>query len=355
MGSRVIDSAPMLAVTIRAHGGPEAIHVEEVPRPAAERPGDVVVALRAAALNHLDLFVVGGLPGLKPAFPHVLGADGAGVVEAVGPAVTRAKPGDRVLLNPGVSCRRCEFCLAGEHSLCTTYRLLGEHLPGTFAEAIRVPESNVHPVPDGVAWADAAAYPLVHLTAWRMLVTRAALRPGETVLIWGIGGGVALAALRIAKLLGAVAIVTSSRETKLARARELGADLALNHTSADVAREVRAWTGGRGADVVVDSVGEATWEKSLRALAPGGRLVTCGATTGPRVVTDVRRMFWYHHSLLGSTMGNDREFGEIVRLLGTGAVRPVVDAVTPLADARGAFERLASGDHFGKLVLEIAA
>jgi NADPH:quinone reductase-like Zn-dependent oxidoreductase len=345
----------MLAVTIRSHGGPEAIVVEDVPRPSVEGPDDVVVALRAAALNHLDRFVVAGLPGLKPRFPHVLGADGAGIVEAVGPAVTRVKVGDRVLLDPGVSCHACEFCLAGEQSLCTTYRLLGEHLPGTFAEAVRVPQWNAHRLPDGIAWADAAAYPLVHLTAWRMLATRAAVRPGETVLIWGIGGGVALAALRIAKLLGAVAVVTSSSDAKLTKARELGADLELNHETAEVPREVRNFTGGRGADVVVDSVGEATWEKSLRALAPGGRLVTCGATTGPRVVTDLRRMFWYHYSLLGSTMGNAREFAEIVRLLASGALRPVVDSVTPLRDARRAFERLAAGDHFGKLVLHIAA
>ena len=345
----------MLAATIRSHGAPEVVTVEAVPRPQVDGPDDVVVALKAAALNHLDLFVLRGLPGLPPAFPHVLGADGAGVVEAIGAAVTRAKPGDRVLLNPGVSCQRCEYCLAGEQSLCATYKLLGEHLPGTFAEAVRVPQWNVHPVPDGVAWADAAAFPLVHLTAWRMLVTRAGVRPGETVLIWGIGGGVALAALGIAKLLGAVAIVTSSSEAKLARARSLGADIALNHAAGDVPKELRRLLGGRGVDVVVDSVGEATWEKSLRALAPGGRLVTCGATTGPRVITDVRRLFWYHQTLMGSTMGNAREFAEIVRLLGSGALRPVVDGVTPLADARRALERMASGEQFGKQVLEIAA
>jgi NADPH:quinone reductase-like Zn-dependent oxidoreductase len=269
--------------------------------------------------------------------------------------VTRVKPGDRVLLNPGVSCQNCEFCLAGEQSLCTTYRLLGEHLPGTFAEAVRVPQWNVYPVPETVSWADAAAFPLVHLTAWRMVVTRAATKPGETVLIWGIGGGVALAALGIAKLLGATVIVTSSSDAKLERARALGADVTLNHASLDVPKELRRLLGGRGVNVVLDSVGEATWEKSLRALAPLGRLVTCGATTGPKVVTDVRRMFWYHYTLMGSTMGSAREFAEIVRLLASGALRPVVDSVAPLRDARAALERLAAGDHFGKLVLEVAA
>jgi NADPH:quinone reductase-like Zn-dependent oxidoreductase len=345
----------MLAIAIRSHGGPEVVRVDDVPRPAIAGPDDVVVSLKAAALNHLDLFVVHGMPGNSPAFPHVLGADGAGVVEAVGSAVTRVKPGDRVLLNPGVSCQACAFCLAGEQSLCTTYRLLGEHLPGTLAEAVRVPQWNVHPVPEAVSWADAAAFPLVHLTAWRMVVTRAATKPGETVLIWGIGGGVALAALRIAKLLGAVVIVTSSSDEKLERARALGADIALNHAATDVPKELRRLLGGRGINVVLDSVGEATWEKSLRALAPGGRLVTCGATSGPKVVTDVRRMFWYHYTLMGSTMGNAREFAEILRLLESGALRPVVDSVTPIRDARRAFERLAAGDHFGKLVVEVAA
>ena len=345
----------MLAVTIRSHGGPEVVGVEDVPPPVVGAADDVIVSLKAAALNHLDLFVLRGLPGLPPVFPHVLGADGAGIVEAVGSAVTRVKPGDRVLLNPGVSCQACEFCLAGEQSLCTTYRLLGEHVPGTFAEAVRVPQWNVYPVPEAVAWADAAAFPLVHLTAWRMVVTRAATKPGETVLIWGIGGGVALAALRIAKLLGATVIVTSSHDDKLERALALGADVALNHATTDVPKELRRLLGGRGVNVVLDSVGEATWEKSLRALAPGGRLVTCGATTGPKVTTDVRRMFWYHYTLMGSTMGNAREFAEIMRLLGSGALRPVVDSVVPVRDARLALERLAAGRHFGKLVLEIAA
>ena len=345
----------MLAATIRSHGGPEVVCVEDVPRPAVAAPDDVVVSVKAAALNHLDLYVLRGLPGLPPAFPHVLGADGAGVVESVGPAVKHVRPGDRVALNPGVSCHACEFCLAGEQSLCTTYRLLGEHLPGTFAEAVRVPQWNVHPLAETVSWSDAAAFPLVYLTAWRMVVTRAATKPGETVLIWGIGGGVALAAMQIAKRMGATVIVTSSSDVKLERARALGADVTLNHASTDVPKELRKLLGGRAVNVVLDSVGEATWEKSLRVLAPGGRLVTCGATTGPRVMTDVRRMFWYHYTLMGSTMGNAQEFAAVMRLLASGALRPVVDSVVPLGEARRALERLAAGEHFGKLVLQIAA
>lgn len=344
----------MRAAVIRAYGGPDRIRVEEVPRPALERPDDVLVAVKAAALNHLDLYVVGGLPGITHAFPHVLGADGAGVVEAVGPAVTRVKPGDPVLLNPGLSCGRCPYCDAGEHSLCVRYGLLGEHFPGTFGEAVRVPESSVHLLPAPLPWPDAAGFGLVTLTAWRMLTTRAHLQPGETVLIWGVGGGVALAALGIAKSLGARVIVTSASDEKLARARALGADEAINHGAADVAKEIRRLTDRRGADVVVDSVGEKTWPTSLKCLAPLGRLVTCGGTTGPIVTTDVRRLFWYQHSILGSTMGNWREFEEIVRLLGRGQLRPVIDRVFPLAEAGAAFARMAQGAQFGKIVLTVA-
>jgi len=345
----------MRAVTIRAYGGPEQVCVEDVPRPVLERPDDVVVALRAAAFNHLDLFVLRGLPGAMHPFPWIAGADGAGVVEAVGPAVTRVAPGDAVLLNPGLWCGACEFCLAGEQSLCVSYRLLGEHLPGTFAEAVRVPERNVEKLPAGADWTAAAAFPLVHLTAWRMLATRAAVRPGEVVLIWGIGGGVALAALAIAKLLGAYVIVTSSSAEKLARARALGADAALNHDEVDVPKQVRSLSGKRGADVVVDDVGEATWERSLRALARGGRLVSCGATSGPMVATDVRKLFWHHWTIMGSTMGNAREFRAVTRLFAAGRLAPVVDTVLPLADARAGFERLGGGAQLGKVVLTVNA
>ena len=349
----------MRAVVIAGHGDLSQLALADAPEPEVRRPLDVRVRLKAAALNHLDLWTVRGLPGLTLEFPHILGGDGAGIVDTVGPGVTRVKPGDAVLFNPGISCYRCESCLAGEHSLCVEYRLLGEHLPGTLAEYVVVPEPNVFPIPlppaphAPLSFAEAAAFSLVALTAWRMLITRARLRPGETVLVWGGGGGVASTALRIAKLAGAFVIVTSSSEAKLARARELGADVTLDHTRVDVAREVRALTGRRGADVVVEHVGEATWDQSLRALARGGRVVTCGGTTGSSLAVDVRRLFWYQWDILGSTMGNAEEYREVVRLLGQGHLRPIVDSVHPLAEARRAFERLASGDHLGKLVVEI--
>ena len=347
----------MRAWVIRATGSLDRIELTDVPPPAATPgPGDVRVGIRAAALNHLDLHVVQGLP-LEYRFPHILGADGAGVVEAVGRDVAALRPGDRVMLNPGIADYSCEYCRAGEHSLCLNYRLLGEHVPGTLTESVVVPAQNVAVIPTLVpplGWAEAAAFPLVTLTAWRMLVTRVQVRAGETVLIWGIGGGVALAALRIAKLHGAKVIVTSSSDAKLQAAKRLGADVTLNHKTQKISQEVRALTNKRGADVVVDSVGEATWDESLRALARGGRLVTCGGTTGPKVGIDLRRLFWYQWSILGSTMGNDAEYREIVRRLGTGELRPLVDRVYPFGEARAGFERLARGEQLGKIVIQVA-
>src|SRR5881409_439463 len=289
-------------------------------------------------------------------FPHILGADGAGVVETAGPGVRSVRPGDRVMINPGIADYTCQYCRAGEHSLCVNYRLLGEHLPGTLAERIVVPEQNIALIPalaSPLSWAEAAAFSLVTLTAWRMVVTRAQVRPGETVLIWGIGGGVSLAAMRIAKLRGAKVIVTSSSDAKLHEARKLGADVTLNHKTQKISQEVRALTNKRGADVVVDSVGEATWDESLRALGRGGRLVSCGGTTGPKVGFDMRRLFWHQWSILGSTMGNDAEYREIVRLLGAGELRPIVDRLFPFTEARAAFERLERGDQLGKIVVSV--
>ena len=262
------------------------------------------------------------------------------------------------MLNPGISDYTCEFCQAGEHSLCVNYQLLGEHRPGTLAELVTVPAQNVARIPQlspELTWADAAAFSLVTLTAWRMLVTRAELKRGETALIWGIGGGVSLTALRIAKLLGARAIVTSSDDAKLVAAARLGADVTLNHRTQKIAQEVRALTNKRGVDVVVENVGAATWDDSLRCLRRGGRLVTCGATSGPQVSLDLRRLFWHHWSLLGSTMGNAAEYAEVVRRLGMGELRPIVDRVYPIAQARQAFERLAKGEQLGKVVVELSS
>lgn len=345
----------MRALTISAHGGLDRIEYrEDLPEPTLRGGHEVRIRVLAGALNHLDLFVVQGLPGVTITPPWVLGADAVGVVESVGSRVTTVRPGDRVIVNPGISDRTCDWCEAGEHSLCRNFGLLGEHHPGTFAELIVLPEWNVRVVPPTVPTEVAAAFPLATLTAWRMIVTRARVRPGDEVLIWGIGGGVALAVLQICKQIGARVWVTSSSDEKLARARELGADETLNHTTQDVPREVRARTPRRGADVVVDSVGEATWTRSLHALARGGRLVTCGGTSGPKLELDVRRLFWHQWTILGSTMGNDAEFDAVAAELAAGRLLPPVDAVYPLEQGRDAFARLAEGGQFGKIVLRIA-
>jgi NADPH:quinone reductase-like Zn-dependent oxidoreductase len=344
----------MRALTISGHGGLDRLELrDDLPTPELRAPTDVRVRIRAAALNHLDLFVVEGLPGVNVTAPWIMGADGAGIVDAVGSAATDVRVGDAVIINPGISDRSCEFCLAGEQPLCPRFRLLGEHLPGTMAEYVVVPAANVRAIPASVPAATAAAFPLATLTAWRMVVTRARVEPHDTVLIWGIGGGVALAALQICKRIGAEAWVTSGSDDKLERARALGADVLINHRTTDVAKFVRERTAKRGVSVVVDSVGEATWARSLGALGRAGRLVTCGGTSGPLVQTDVRRLFWNQWTIMGSTMGNDAEFDAVTSELRAGRLIPPVDSVFPLADGRAAFERLASGAQFGKVVLTV--
>ena len=343
----------MKALTISAHGGLDRIEIADVPVPELRSPSDVRLRMRAAALNHLDLFVVGGLPGVTITPNWILGADGCGVVEQVGADVRGLSVGDRVLINPGISDRDCEYCRAGEQPLCPRFGILGEHQPGTMAEHVVLPAANLRRVPDGVSDAEAAAFTLVTLTAWRMVMTRARVQRGENVLIWGIGGGVAQAAMRICLAVGARVWVTSSDEAKLDKARSLGAHETLNHRDVDVGRQIREHTGKRGVDVVIDNVGESTWAKSLVALGKRGRLVTCGGTTGPMVVTDVRRLFWNQWSILGSTMGNDAEFDAIVGELRAGRLRPVIDDVLPLEQGRAAFERMAAGRQFGKIVLSI--
>jgi NADPH:quinone reductase-like Zn-dependent oxidoreductase len=344
------------ALTISAHGGLEQLtFTDQAPEPQLTSEADVRVRVHAAAINHLDLFVIGGVPGVKITPGWVMGSDGAGVVERVGRAVQNVKVGDRVLLNPGSSDRTCEYCLAGEMPLCLKYAILGEHRPGTLADYVVVPSVSAFPVPEGVSWEVAAAFPLATLTAWRMVVSRARVKPGEVVLIWGIGGGVALAALQIVKRLGAQAWVTSGSDEKLAKARALGADVTFNHRTQDVAKEVRALSEKRGVNVVIDSVGEATWKQSLLALGKLGRLVTCGGTSGPMLETDVRRMFWNQWTLMGSTMGNDEEFAAALAALAQGALVPPIDRVFPLEEGRAAFQRMASGEQFGKIVIRMNA
>jgi NADPH:quinone reductase-like Zn-dependent oxidoreductase len=345
----------MRALTISSHGGLDQLELrDDVPTPEVRRPTEVRVRIRAAALNHLDLFVVEGLPGVTIVPPWPLGADACGTIDAIGADVTGVAVGDYVVINPGISDRTCDYCRQGEQSLCVKFGILGEHFPGTIAECVVVPESNVRVIPDTMSPEDAAAFTLATLTAWRMIVTRARVQPGEDVLIWGIGGGVALAALQICRDIGARTWVVSSSDDKLRRATELGATETLNRTKVDVARVVRERTNKRGVDVVVDDVGTATWKQSLAALGKRGRLVTCGGTSGPLVETDVRRLFWNQWSILGSTMGNDAELDAVIAEFRAGRLRPPVDSVFPLSDARVAFERLSTAEQFGKIVIRVS-
>ena len=344
----------MRALTISAHGGLEQLTLrDDVSAPLLTDPTHVQVRIKSAALNRLDLFMLGGLPNVTITPPWIVGSDGAGVVEAVGSAVTRVRVGDHVILNPGSSCRVCEYCLSGDSPLCVAYGIFGGHTPGTLCEIMVVAETSVLPIPLTIPFTEAAAFPLATLTAWRMLVSKARVQEGDEVLIWGIGGGVALAALQIAKMRGARVWVTSSNDDKLRRASALGADVLLNHAQVDVAKEVRARTAKRGVDVVVDSVGEATWSKSLGALGKRGRLVTCGGTSGPMVQTDVRRLYWNQWTIMGSTMGNDEELAAAATEFSAGRLRAVVDSVFPLDRGPEAYARLQSGQQFGKVVVEI--
>jgi NADPH:quinone reductase-like Zn-dependent oxidoreductase len=344
------------ALTIAGSGGLEQLEFrDDLPASQLRAPTDVRIRVRCAALNHLDLFVLAGLPGAPVTPPWIVGSDASGVVDAIGPAVTNLSIGDHVVINPGISDRTCAYCQAGEHSLCLKYRILGEHLPGTAAEYLVLPATNVRVIPGDIDPAVAAAFPLATLTAWRMIHTRARVQKGERVLIWGIGGGVAIAALQICKQIGAEVWVTSTSDAKLTKAKALGADHVLNTIRDDVPGIVRRETGKAGMDVVVDNVGEATWKKSLLALGKHGRLVTCGGTSGPMVETDVRRLFWNQWTILGSTMGNDQEFDAIVGELRAGRLLAPVDGVFPIERGRDAYDRLQSAQQFGKVVIRVSS
>ncbi len=343
----------MRAALIRRHGGPEVVEVGEVP-PPEPGPGEVRVRVVTAALNHLDLWVRGGIPGIELDMPHVMGADGAGVVDAVGPGVERPAVGDEVLLQPGLSCGRCEFCGIGEESLCIRYRLLGEHVAGTLAEFVVVPAENAMRKPRGLSWEAAAAFPLAYQTAWRLVIHAGGLRAGESVLIHGVGGGVASAALQVARYAGAYVYVTSSSQAKLDRAIVLGADVAIDYTLEDVASRIRELTDKRGVDLVIDNVGQATWRTSIECARRGGRIATCGATTGNDAVTPINRVYWKQISIHGSTMANRRQFDTVRRLVVGGRIEPFVDAVFDLEDAPAALARLDTADQFGKIVIRVS-
>ncbi|HYY75509.1 MAG TPA: zinc-binding dehydrogenase [Gaiellaceae bacterium] len=320
---------------IHEDGGPEVLRYEDVEDPAPG-PGEVLIGLRAASLNHLDLWLRRGLPSVPK--PRILGADGAGVVVALGEGADRFEEGDEVVLNPGLD---------------EGARIVGEHMDGTHAELIALPADYVYPLPEGVSFEEAAAFPLVFETVYRMLVTRAGLREGEWVLVWGIGGGIGTASLQIAKALGARVIATSGSDEKLARTRDLGAEAVVNHAGEDVAEAVRQATGGRGANVVVEHVGEATWKTSLQVAAPGARICVCGATSGPNPPANLHRIWWKQLTILGSTMGTRADFEGAYELVASGRARPIVDRVFPLAEAAEAHRHLEEGHQLGKVVLRI--
>jgi NADPH:quinone reductase-like Zn-dependent oxidoreductase len=343
----------MRAITLREHGDESVLRTEELPTPEPG-PRQVRVRVHAVALNHLDLWVRRGLPNLRLSYPHILGSDIAGEIEAVGPGL-EAKgdlaAGTRVLLSPGVSCGRCEACLTGHDNLCRHYAILGEHISGGYCEQLCVPVENVLPLPAGLSFEQAAALPLVFLTAWQMLVDKAQVRPGETVLVHAAGSGIGSAAIQIARLFGARVIATASTAAKLDKARELGASDAINYEEKDFVAEVQSLTGKRGVDVVVEHTGQKTWEGSIKSVRRGGRIVTCGATSGFEARTDLRFVFFKQIAILGSTMGSKGSLYEILSHVAAGRLRPVLDRSYPLTDAGEAHRRQANREQFGKVVL----
>lgn len=342
----------MKAIVFHQHGGPDVLKYEDAPEPAL-RANDVLVRVKACALNHLDLWVRRGLPNVPIPLPHIPGSDIAGEIAKIGGDVTNVRVGQKVVLAPLVSCGKCPACLAGLDNYCRQATNLGYMIDGGCAEFVRAPEVNCLPYPENLKWEEAAAIPLVFQTAWHMLITRAQLQPGEDVLILGAGSGVGSAAIQIAKFFGARVIATAGSDEKLAKAKELGADHLINHKSQKIRDEVRRITNKRGVDVVFEHVGTATWEDSLASLAPAGRLVTCGATTGYDAKVDLRFLFSRQLSLLGSYMGTKSELHTVMKLVAAGRLKPVVDRIFPLAEAAAAHAYLESGSQFGKVVLSV--
>jgi NADPH:quinone reductase-like Zn-dependent oxidoreductase len=345
----LLERETITALAITAHGGPEVLGLHQRPLPAP-REGFVRVAIKAVSVNHLDLWVRRGLPHLKHRYPHVLGSDGAGVVlDALGD--DSVGPGHPCLINPGLSCGRCEPCLTGQDNLCAAYGIQGENRPGIAAQVVSVPRANLLPFPRGLTWAEAATLPLTFLTAWQMLVLKAQLKPGQWVLIQAAGSGVGSAAIQIAKLFGAQVIATASTPQKLAQARALGADYVINYKEQPFLDEVRRLTDRRGVDVVFESVGQSVWADSLKALRWGGALVTCGATSGFDAQTDLRQVFFRQLQILGSTMGPKGALFEILRHVEAGRLKPTLDRAFPFSQAAAAHDHVEGRAHFGKVVL----
>ncbi|MFC7516469.1 zinc-binding dehydrogenase [Herbaspirillum sp. GCM10030257] len=343
----------MKAAYITGHGGNEVVEIGNRPDPARQ-PGEVLVKLHAATLNRVDLYMRDSGAGITHRLPQIMGLDGMGVVEEMDASEKILSVGQRVLVHPAVVCGRCEFCQRGDIVLCTKVSYLGEHRDGTLAEYVSVPAANVFPMPDKLAPDEAASLGVTYLTAWRMLFTRAQLKPWETVLIFGVGGGVSLAALQLAKLTGATVIVTSRDDEKLKSATTVGADHVINSAAQDVAKRVMEITAGRGVDVVIENVGQAVWSSAMKSLVRGGRLVTCGATTGDQPPADIRRIFIRQLQIIGSTLGNFNEFRNLINFADKTSLRPIISARYTLDDVHAALDHLDSGRQFGKVAINIA-
>lgn len=336
------------------HGGIEKLRYEDAEEPGLPAPNEVIVKLKTAALNHIDIWNRLGVTGVVIPMPHILGADGAGVIVEVGEKVDNVKKGDAVCLYPATGCGQCEFCSTGRDFMCIRVRCLGERLEGTYTEYVKLPAENCFPIPAMMSFEEAAAFPLVFVTLWRMLITNARLKPGESLLIIGIGGGVASAALQVAKQIGAHVVVTSGSDEKLELAKNWGADHGVNHRKKDFAKEVRTLTENRGVDVVLDCVAGEVWQKSLSALTKGGRLVTCGATAGGLPDTDLRVIFSNHLKIFGSTLGSREEFRQLLSFMTLSRIRPIIDSVFPLKEGAAAQRRMEEGKQFGKIVLQVS-
>ncbi|MCW8278457.1 zinc-binding dehydrogenase [Pseudomonas sp. PCH199] len=341
----------MRAVLLRGRGGNDQVSLVERPVPVRQ-PGEVLIRVVAASVNRVDLYMRDSGAGITHSLPQIMGVDGAGIVEEVDSQQTHLKVGDRVALHPATVCGLCEFCKKGEQILCTSIRFLGEHRDGTFCQFVAVPAANAFALPDSLGFREGAALGVAYLTAWRMLFTKARLQPGETVLIFGIGGGVSLAAMQLAKLAGATVIVTSRDAGKLAKATKLGADHSILGVDG-LAAAVLNLTGGRGVDVVIENVGQAVWPEALRSTARGGRIVTCGATSGDRPSADLKRLFVRQLQIFGSTLGTFGEFQDLLRFCGSTGLAPVIDTAYPLEQVHVALDRLERGDQFGKICLDI--